>query len=485
MTLTNPQPLITVILPVYNVAPTLAETIESLFAQTEPNWEAVIVNDGSTDETPRLIEDFLARDSRLRAITLPNGGVSKAMNRGIAEARADRVMFLDGDDWLAPHYIARMLRALAENPSADIPYCGFYRVPPEGWQLPVEFVPELAKRPFEELSTRCAFASHCVVLPRKLLEEHGGFDTSLITSEDWDLWLRIARGGARFVGVPEGLAYYRARPGSATSNYLRMIADLREVMARVQAPDPRVKTPHPRYANGVKIAEPELRVLSSALLLAGVECVNGRPGAPALDPLEPLPDCSTIVEENCNALAHGLMFTRPGFSVADVWDALEPHLRAVCARLQNASVGHIGAEAMVRRVAGLVLAQCDLAAPRRLVALYACAVDLDRALPTLIMPDGTDHLFLRLIHRGKVLEDVCVAAQGRLSPAALLDLIRGSQGLARGSWLCLPANFVAKTARAIHAVMISRRNRKARLLGLLRRLGDHFAAAVHLVAREA
>jgi hypothetical protein len=321
------------------------------------------------------------------------------------------------------------------------------------------------------------------VLPRKLLLDLGGFDTTLVTSEDWDLWLRIARSGARFVGVPEGLAYYRARPGSATSRYLQMIADLRAVMARAQVKDPRVESPHPRYAEGVRIPNAESRVLASALLLAGVECVNGRPGAPALDPLEPLPDCSGTIEDNCNALLHGLIFTRPAFAVAAVWDQLEPHLLDVCTRLQRASGPHVDAAAMVRRIAIRILAQCDLAEPRMLGALYAREIDLGGAMPAIVMPAGADHLYLRLIHRGKMLEDVCVAARGGLSPAAVLALIRGSQGLGRGSWLCLPANFMMQTARSIHAVLISRQNRKARLLGLARGLGDHFAAAIHLLAR--
>ena len=490
MALTNSQaksgPLLCVILPVHNVAATLDETIQSLFAQTEPRWEAILVDDGSTDATPRLIRDFVARDARIRSITLTKQGVSKAMNVGIEASRAERVMFLDGDDWLAPHYIERMLGALAAHPHADIVYCGFFRVHPEGWTLPVEFVPEVAKRPFEALSARCAFASHSVVLPRQLLLDLGGFDTALVTSEDWDLWQRVARTGARFVGVPEGLAYYRARPGSATSRYLQMIADLKDVMGRVQAPDPRVKTPHPRYANGIQIPHPERRLLASALLLAGVECVNGRPGAPALDPLEPLPDCVDLLEDNCSSLVHGLTFTRPAATVPQVWDVLEPHLLAVCARIQNASSPGVDVQAMIRRIAGRILEQCDLTLPVTLGRLHAQTLDLGRALPPLTLPQSADHLYLRLLYRGKPLEDICVAASGSLSPAALQGVILGALGLHRGPliWLRLPCDFALRTARTLRAVLLSRQNRKARLLGVMQRLSANFAASVHLLARS-
>jgi glycosyltransferase involved in cell wall biosynthesis len=484
------KPRLSVIIPVHNVVPTLAETMDSLFAQTEPGWEALIVDDGSTDETPQLIAELKARDARIRSLTLGKQGVSKAMNAGIAAARADHVMILDGDDWLAPHYIERMFRALAEHPSADIPYCGFYRVPVEGWALPVEFVPEIEKRPFEALSTRCAFASHCVVLPRQLLLDLGGFDTSLITSEDWDLWLRIARTGATFVGVPEGLAYYRARPGSATSRYLQMIADLKEVMAHAQAPDPRVKNPHPRYSEGVRIREPELRVLAGALLLAGVECVNGRPGAPALDPLEPLPNCETILEDNCNSLLQGLMFTRPAFAVADVWTRLEPHLLGVCERIARASPG-VDARAMLRRIACRVLERCDLKAPRRLGAIWAQELHLDGTLPAIALPDGIEHVYFRLLYGGKRLEDICLAGRGSLSALALRHMVLEALGLdqhpkasAWRAWLSLPFRFAAKSMQSIRQVLRSKQDRKARLLQIAGRLSHSFAASVHLLSAE-
>jgi hypothetical protein len=443
-----------------------------------------MVNDGSTDNTAQVMAAFEARDPRFRAVNKSNEGVSITKNLGIAMARAERVMFLDGDDWLSPHYIERMLGALARNPSADLSYCGFHRVPPEGWQLPVEFAPEVAKRPFEVLSTRCAFASDCVVLPRQLLLDLGGFDTSLVTSEDWDLWLRIARTGARFVGVPEGLAYYRARPGSATSRYLQMIADLRVVMARAQAPDPRVKNPHPRYAKGVRIPEPELRVLASALLLAGVECVNGRAGAPALEPLEPLPDCTSTIEDHCRSLVHGLSFTRPAFAVVEVWTQLEPHLLTVCERLAQACRPGVDPKAMVRRIACLIAEQCDLKTPQRLGAIYARELRLDAPLPSIMLPDGADHLYLRLYYGAKPLGDVCVAAGGSLSHSAVESLVFGALGVKPGHWLSLPLGFAVRTLRSMQAVLVSKKNRKARFLTLVSRLGDNFAAAVHLTARK-
>lgn len=91
---------ISVVLPVYNGELYIARSIRSVQKQTCDNWELLVVNDGSQDNTERIVQDFVGRDARIRLITQENQGVSVARNRGIDEMSGDLLMFLDADDWL-------------------------------------------------------------------------------------------------------------------------------------------------------------------------------------------------------------------------------------------------------------------------------------------------------------------------------------------------------------------------------------------------
>lgn len=96
------DPIISVVVPVYNVEPYLRDCLESVLAQTLPDFEAICVNDGSTDGSGALLAEYAKKDARVRVITQENQGLSAARNAGLAEARGKYVYFLDSDDWIAP-----------------------------------------------------------------------------------------------------------------------------------------------------------------------------------------------------------------------------------------------------------------------------------------------------------------------------------------------------------------------------------------------
>ena len=104
-------PLISVIVPVHNGERFLSETLVSALSQTFPDFELIIVDDGSSDRSPRLIEDFLARDARVRAARQLNSGVAAARNRGIAEARGEFIATLDADDLWRPQKLEKQVLA--------------------------------------------------------------------------------------------------------------------------------------------------------------------------------------------------------------------------------------------------------------------------------------------------------------------------------------------------------------------------------------
>lgn len=109
------QPLISVVIPVHNGEGYLSPCLESLLAQTHTNWEAVVVDDGSTDGTAALCDRWAGRDSRIRVLHRPNGGVSRARNAGMEEVRGEYLAFVDGDDRVEPEYLSALLAALGDT----------------------------------------------------------------------------------------------------------------------------------------------------------------------------------------------------------------------------------------------------------------------------------------------------------------------------------------------------------------------------------
>lgn len=254
MTAATPQ--VSFIVPAYNAADTLPATIASLAAQTVTDWEAVIVDDGSKDRTATVARAAAAADPRLRVVRQANGGASAARNRGIAEARGAFVAFLDSDDWIEPDFIETLL-PLTDSGRA-IGYCAYRRILPSGQASPADWCPELEQDAFAVLVQRCEPAIHCLLIPRPLLLSVGGFDATLRTCEDWDLWLRLARTGTPFRGTPRALASYRMRPFSLSTEKAGG-SDAGRVLAIALGPDPRVPSPAPQYAHGWRDA-PENRL---------------------------------------------------------------------------------------------------------------------------------------------------------------------------------------------------------------------------------
>lgn len=254
---------VSVVIPAFNAGATLARSIESLLDQTCSGWAAYVVDDGSTDGTAGIARAFAARDARVHLVTQDHGGESAARNAGLARATGAWLLFLDADDWIAPHHLERMTGALAADPRLDAVHCRHVRVAPDGTEVHDDFVPPTGDM-FPTLARRAAFPVHACVVRRALVDRAGGFDTALPKSPDWDLWQRIARTGARFGHVPEVLAYYRMQPHSASLDGEGMLRHGLTILRRGHARDPRVANPHPAHATG----EPPAGVVTQQYYLA-------------------------------------------------------------------------------------------------------------------------------------------------------------------------------------------------------------------------
>ncbi|WP_017299502.1 trifunctional glycosyltransferase/class I SAM-dependent methyltransferase/polysaccharide deacetylase [Nodosilinea nodulosa] len=241
---------VSIIIPAHNAAATLAETTASLLSQTTSHWEAIIVDDGSVDETGAIANQFANQDSRIRVVTQANQGVSAARNTGVQFARAEWLLFLDADDWIATTYLSQIATKIHEDASLDAVHCGWARVAPDGFLVYGKPVPQSTDL-FSTLAHYCPFAVHACVVKKDVFNRVGGFDTSLKTCEDWDLWQRIARQGTRFGGIPDTLAYYRMRAQSLSSDGTQFFVDGLRVLKQGHTPDPRVSNPHPDYEDGL------------------------------------------------------------------------------------------------------------------------------------------------------------------------------------------------------------------------------------------
>src|SRR6266545_4787722 len=115
-------PRVTVIIAAYNYAPFIGEALDSVLAQTFADWECVVVDDGSTDATPEIVKQWVARDSRFRYVRQENRGPNTARNVGLSQSSGEYVQFLDADDRLAPSKLAAHARYLDEHPDVDIVY---------------------------------------------------------------------------------------------------------------------------------------------------------------------------------------------------------------------------------------------------------------------------------------------------------------------------------------------------------------------------
>jgi glycosyltransferase involved in cell wall biosynthesis len=212
-------PAVSVVIPTYNHAHFLRQALQSVREQTFPDWEAVVVNNHSEDDTVAVVEAF--GDARIRLENFRNNGVIAASrNRGIALARGRYVAFLDSDDRWYPDKLARCARRL--NEGFDLVCHGVRWVGDRGARD--LFCGPERRATFEALLyDRNCIVTSAAVVRRDLVASLGGFseDPAIVTAEDYHLWIRLARAGARMGFIREVLGEYRFHPGNQSAAVLR------------------------------------------------------------------------------------------------------------------------------------------------------------------------------------------------------------------------------------------------------------------------
>lgn len=235
MTRAPTPPTVSVIVPAYGVAHLLGDALRSLQAQSLADWEAIVIDDGAPDDVAGAVQPF-ADDPRIRLIQSDNGGLPTARNRAIGHARAPLIALLDGDDVVEPGYLAAMVRAIEADPAiglvcCDATYFGDSRV---GERFS-DHVPQEGPVTLDRVLSRQFNIFITVLFRAEAWREVGGFDASLRSAEDIDLWLRILGAGWRAAYVAEPLAKYRRRSGSMSSDTARLLRAEDQVYAAAEA----------------------------------------------------------------------------------------------------------------------------------------------------------------------------------------------------------------------------------------------------------
>ncbi|WP_296664617.1 glycosyltransferase [Demequina sp.] len=227
--------LVSVVIPTYNVGSMVREAVDSVLEQTYPLLEALVIDDGSTDDTMTYLHDI--EDPRLRIVSKPNGGVSSARNLGAQVARGEFVAFLDADDVWTPTKLEETVPLLAEHVAVGsmmryIDEQGRRLRSAAGEDPTVGDAP--ARIPRAELMP---FQTSSIVFQADAVAQAGEFDTTLRLAQDLDFFARVARLGS--VGyVPKALGGYRLRTSSVSSrDYARQRKNMRFIQARLRARD--------------------------------------------------------------------------------------------------------------------------------------------------------------------------------------------------------------------------------------------------------
>jgi glycosyltransferase involved in cell wall biosynthesis len=313
--------LISIIIPCYNYGKFLPDTLDSVLRQTYVQWECIIVNDGSSDNTEAVAREYQNRDKRIKYIYQHNKGLSAARNTGIKESNGSYLQFLDADDLIEAGKLKAQLQAFAENPEYDIVYSGvnYFRT-----QFPEErlhsmcrnnkkWMPNVSgsgKAVLKYLFERNIMAANCPLVKRTVFTQVGQFNENLKYLEDWEFWLRCALHNLNFfyLNKPGTLALVRIHENSMTNNTWEMRHT--ELMLKLDLKD-KIREAHLLY-----LLEEQIKAVNKTLVgIAVYDFLKGNTYSFKTK-------LKTITEENTVGAATVKIIQNrylPGLSIGKVW----------------------------------------------------------------------------------------------------------------------------------------------------------------------
>lgn len=220
--------LVSVVIPVFNGERYLDQAVESVLAQTHSDFELIIVDDGSSDDSANIAERRARRDARVRLLRQPNGGVAAARNTGLEAARGEWVACLDHDDLMLPHRLERQIAFIAAHPEVKLfgSVCEYIneRGRPCGHTVSA---PLRSRADLDALLAKgrlIGLTHPSVIMHRETIRALGGYDPAMEPAEDLDLWMRVAQAGHLVLQDDEVLTRYRVHGRSITGGQVAKIS---------------------------------------------------------------------------------------------------------------------------------------------------------------------------------------------------------------------------------------------------------------------
>lgn len=234
------EPFFSIIIPCYNQAHFLNDCVESILIQSFNSWEAIIINDGSQDDTETKSLEYSNKNSRIHYVYQSNQGLSAARNAGIKKASGQFLLFLDADDWLEPSCLATYSSLISTHPGFELYRCGYGY-----WNKPNNLCfhihrPSGSGEIFPDILSKNIGPCHSILINKEFAIGLAGFDTQLKSCEDWDFWMQAGKRGASIFSISDVLVSYRYVPDSMSRNPKVMYEALTEVSRRAGSVDPRL-----------------------------------------------------------------------------------------------------------------------------------------------------------------------------------------------------------------------------------------------------
>ena len=241
------KPLVSVIVPTYNYGRFIGETLGCLRAQTYANWECVIVDDGSTDDTAEQVARFMDQDARFKFVRQENARQAAAKNNGLRNSAGQYIQFLDADDLIEPQKFEQQVEYLEAHPEIDIVYGSMRYFTTENpsdrlywvWGENKPWMPEISgsgKEILIALVQQNIMVINSPLIRRSVADAVGLFDNGLTPAEDWDYWLRCAAAGMRFQfkDLPGTLALVRWHSSSSSQDRRRMYTSMLSIREKIE-----------------------------------------------------------------------------------------------------------------------------------------------------------------------------------------------------------------------------------------------------------
>ena len=212
--------MVSIVTPAYNSEEFISTTIDSIITQTFTNWELIVVNDGSTDKTQSIVEEYLEKDNRIKLLNhIKSQGAGITRNKAIEESRGDYIAFLDADDKWKPEKLEKQVKLLQESNTA-ICFSSYELI--DDKEQPLNTMIEALDKVSYQKQLKCNYIGNLTGIydVRKLGKI---YMPEIPKRQDWVLWLQAIEKGGDAIGIKESLAFYRVRKDSISSNKWKLI----------------------------------------------------------------------------------------------------------------------------------------------------------------------------------------------------------------------------------------------------------------------